>query len=414
LTTFGRYLLDRAVLARVQLEEATQVLVIFGGRLGTILVESGLLTMEQVEAHLSAHLGLPSAPLEHLRRPDPEVLRQVGRDVARRHKLFPMWIAKRRLHAAMLDPANPESIDAASFAVGLAVSPYVIGERRLVDLLWEHYGIRPDSRFTDSNLLELAGHVRSPRAAGGDRWQWGGAAPARVDRAGESEEIERWRDAHGIHPLAEGEELSDESVFGSLHAGPSGGSTGAGAAARGSGTRGQSAGASPPRLEPARSAAELRALEAELATIGDRDAVAPTALRIAACHARAAALFSVRSGIIQGVLAARGSTNEPIEGLCVPASEPSMLAVAARGEVFHGRPGREGLDAVVARRVGGGDPREVAIVPVVVRGRVVQLLYVDNGPDPLPRSSLAALGTLCDGVSAAFDRLIEETTRRHC
>jgi hypothetical protein len=147
---------------------------------------------------------------------------------------------------------------------------------------------------------------------------------------------------------------------------------------------------------------------------GDRDSVVPTALRIAVSYARAAAVFAVRDGMIQGVLAARGSATEPIDGLYVPAAEPSMLATAARGAVFHGTPAREGVDAIVTRLVGGGEPREAAIVPVAIRGRVMQLLYVDNGPDPLPPSALSALGVLCDGVSAAYGRLISESTRRHC
>ena len=135
MATFGRYLLEHRILDRAQLEEATRVMVVFGGRLGTILVEAGLLRTEQVEQHLAAHLGLPTAPPERMLRPDPDALRRVDRDLVRRHRLLPMWIEKRRLHAAMLDPASPERIDAVAFAVGLPVVPYVIAERRLVDLL---------------------------------------------------------------------------------------------------------------------------------------------------------------------------------------------------------------------------------------------------------------------------------------
>src|SRR5262245_46668272 len=75
MTTFGRYLLDHGILRRAQLEDVTQVMVVFGGRLGSILVEAGLLTLEEVEEHLSRHLGLPRAPAERLERPDPDALR---------------------------------------------------------------------------------------------------------------------------------------------------------------------------------------------------------------------------------------------------------------------------------------------------------------------------------------------------
>jgi hypothetical protein len=396
LATFGRYLLERGVIDRAQLEEATQVMVVFGGRLGTILVEAGLLGVEDVEAHLSRHLGLSSAPPDRLLRPDPSALRQVGREVARRFQVLPLWIEKRRLHAAMLDASNPERVDAMGFAVGLSVVPYVIAERRLVQLLEDHYGIRPDARFTDATILELAGHARSWHQPGDERWEWTASRSAAAAVGLEQEDVARWRDDHGLRPLAEGEELCDESAFGALHADPSG------------------AAAAPAAIEPARSATERTQLEADLAMTGDRDSVVPTALRIAASYARVAAVFSVRDGMIQGVLATRGGASEPIDGLYVPATEPSMLATAAGGAVFHGRPGRDGIDAIVARLVGGGEPREAAIVPIAIRGRVVQLLYVDNGPEPLSPSALAALGALCDGVAAAYDRLVGESTRQHC
>jgi hypothetical protein len=402
LATFGRYLLERGILGRAQLEDATQVMVVFGGRLGTILVESGLLGVEEVEAHLAQHLGVPSAPPERLLRPDPALLRQLSRDLARRYEVFPMWIQKRRLHAAMLDPANPDRVDALGFAVGLSVVPYAIAERRLVQLLEDHYGIRPDARFTDARILELAGHVRSRQPSEEERWQWAATTPAAAHAGHEEDRLAHWRDAHGLRPLAEGEELSNEADFSVLHATHLRGPTGAAPATPAAG------------VEPARSATERAALEADLAMTGDRDTVVPTALRIAASYARAAAVFAVRDGMIQGILAAQGSASDPIDGLYVPAAEPSMLATAARGVVFHGTPAREGVDAIVARLVGGGEPREAAIVPISIRGRVMQLLYVDNGPDPLPPSSLSALGVLCDGVSAAYGRLISASTRRHC
>jgi hypothetical protein len=394
--TFGRYLVERGVIDRAQLEEATQVMVVFGGRLGTILVEAGLLAVEEVEAHLSRHLGLPSAPPDRLLRPDPSALRRVGREVARRFQVLPMWIEKRRLHAAMLDASSPDRVDAVGFAVGLSVVPYVIAERRLVQLLEDHYQIRPDPRFTDAAILELVGHVRSRHQPGDERWEWTASKSAASAVGSDQEALARWRDDHGLRPLADGEELCDERAFGALHAGPS------------------AAPADAAGIAPARSATERANLEADLAMTGDRDSVVPTALRIAASYARVAAVFSVRDGLIQGVLATRGAASEVIDGLCVPAAEPSMLATAARGEVFHGRPAREGIDAIVARLVGGGEAREAAIVPIAIRGRIVQLLYVDNGPEPLSPSSLAALGALCDEVAAAYDRLVGESTREHC
>ena len=433
MATFGRYLLDRGVVNRAQLEDATQVMVVFGGRLGTILVEAGVLTLEEVEEHLAGHLDLPFAPRERLGRPDPKALEAVGADLARRCALFPMWIEKRKLHAAMLDPADPVRVDAVAFATGRPVVPYVIAERRLVQLLEDHYGIRPDSRFTDHRILELAGHVQPRRA----RLEEGGeedAAPCAPALSREEDELTRWREAHGMLPLGEDEELSDADSFDRIHSAPASAplsSRAASPASRAPEPRGgyplpparseaevAASRATEPRdgspLVPARSPAEVASLEGQLVMTADRDAVVPMALRIAAHYASLAAVFAVRDGMIQGVLAAGDSASPRIDGIYVPTSGPSMLAAATRGAIFRRSPARDGIDATVVRVIGGREPLEAAVLPIAIDGRAVQLLYVDNGPDPLPPSSLAALGALCDTISAAYQRLIAEKTRQHC
>ncbi len=410
-TTFGRHLLEQGVVSRAQLEEATQVMVVFGGRLGTILVEAGVLSLEEVEEQLAGHLHLPCAPRERLIRPDARALEAVSSDLARRCAVFPMWIEKRKLHAAMLDPANPDRVDAVAFATDRSVVPYVIAERRLVQLLEDHYGIRPDSRFTDFHILELAGHVQPRRVRSVEGESEGAAMCAAGPARPEEDDLARWREAHGMLPLDAGEELSDAASFERLQAGPVRGPLSSSAAAPAKGATDPRGGS---RLPPARSAAEVARLEEQLVMTTDRDSVVPTALRVAAYHARVAALFAVRDGMIQGVLAAGDAGGQPINGIYLPASEPSMLAAATRGAIFQRPPARDGIDGTVVRVISGGEPLEAAVLPVAIGGRAVQLLYVDNGPDPLAPSSLAALGALCDTIAATYQRLIVETTRQHC
>jgi hypothetical protein len=397
---------------REQLEEATQVMVVFGGRLGSILVESGRLSIEQVEEHLSRHLDVPAVPHDRIERPDPGALEVVPADLARSLALFPMWIEKRKLHLAMLDPRDVDRVDGVAFTTGLSVVPYVIAERRLVQLQEHFYDIRPDPRFTDPRILELAGHVQSRhqgrRTDGAPRVR---AAPTHED------EMQRQRDALGIRPLEDGEELSDALALESPHGDVADTNLAGPDAATGS-TAGTTLPEGPPggsTLEPARCAAEVAALEDDLVLLDDRDAVVSVALRIAAFHALVAALFLVRDGMIQGVRAAGAVRTEWIDAIYVPITDDGMLGrPASRGVAFHGRPALEGIDAIVARTLSGRVPAQAAVVPIGVQGRIVNLLYVDNGADALPPTALAALGALCDGVSAAYERLISEQSQVHC
>ena len=71
-----------------------------------------------------------------------------------------------------------------------------------------------------------------------------------------------------------------------------------------------------------------------------------------------------------------------------------------------------GVDARILRAMGRADAAEIAILPVAIHGRVVNLLYVDNGPDRIGETSYAALLTLCDLVAQAYERLILSCKRR--
>ena len=106
---------------------------------------------------------------------------------------------------------------------------------------------------------------------------------------------------------------------------------------------------------------------------------------------------------------------ERIEGVLLPLEAESVLAKPAAGKgVFRGPPPRSGIDERLFRVLGRSYVREAAIFPVRIRDRVVNLLYVDNGTDPLGETSIGALSALCDCISRAYEGLILARNRRHC
>lgn len=401
--TFGRYLLERGLVSREQLEEATRVLVVFGGRLGTVLVESGALTLEEVEQHLSAHLQVPTAPPERLDRPDPQALAAIPAELVRRHRMFPMWIEKRTLHIAMSDPRDANLIDQLGFQTSLGIRPYAIAERRLVQLLEQHYGIRPDSRFTDYHLLELAGHVR--RSWKRRRPERVGDAPKR--RATDDDEAERNRHTLGIRPLDEGEELShDDSDDWAVDATPTAMGT-------------EAVVELTDRVDPPRppsppvvcSVAELAELESELVLLAKPQAVPALVLRIATFYVRAAAFLAVRRDAIEVLLAGGEMAGNQVEGLQIPMSADSMLSgPIATGRVLRARPASEGIDRDVLRLL-QRNPRELAVLPIRMGQRTVGMLYVENHDGALAETAIAALQALCEITTAAYDRLLLESRK---
>ena len=152
------------------------------------------------------------------------------------------------------------------------------------------------------------------------------------------------------------------------------------------------------------------ALEAEIDRSGSRETVARLALYLARGYASATALMLVHRGFVQG-LSADGLTNRT-DAILFPADATSAFGeVAASGRPFRGAPPAHGLDARVLRALGREHVQEIAIPPVTLRGRIVNLLYADNGPEALGDASAAALTSVCARVAAAYERLITERER---
>jgi hypothetical protein len=423
--SFGKFLARKGVLTQKELEEATQYLVVVGGRLGTNLVDLGYLGIEELDRYLAEHLGVEAPPRQWLEQPRPEALARLPERLARRHVVLPLAVEGKTLHLAMADPHHPTATDEVAFATGLDIRPYILSDAHLAFLRERHLGIEREGRFEYLDPESVQGEAPAPDP--GPRL---GSHPAA------SEEVEaaaRERVACGLRPLEAEEELIDAETFTSLHSdwtprapgAPPGAETvesdaDGGAAAATSlpeaapAVGSEEAGAPPPPSPPL-APAEVAELEIRLARAPDRDVIGDCALRLACTYATAAALFVVRRGVIRGFGGLGPGVPRRTEGLFVPIASDSILAeTAAEGQPFRGALPVKGIDEQLFRALGRRGARDAAILPVRIRDRVLNLLYVDNGPHPLAECSIAALGAVCEGIARAYARLILLTKRRHC
>ena len=79
---------------------------------------------------------------------------------------------------------------------------------------------------------------------------------------------------------------------------------------------------------------------------------------------------------------------------------------------FRGTPPDGGIDARLLDTLGRPDIHEVFIHPIEIGGRVVNVLYCDNGSDAFGETSVAALTALCDCLARAYERIIQDTKRQ--
>ena len=131
-------------------------------------------------------------------------------------------------------------------------------------------------------------------------------------------------------------------------------------------------------------------------------------------HTRAAGLFVVHKGMIRGFRARGSIIDERIGGVLLPGDSRSVVGRAASGEGYRGSPPMEGIDEALFDALGRRNACEMAVLPIQIGNRVLNVLYVDNGPDPLGETAMAALRSLCECVARAYARLIQARREKHC
>jgi len=142
----GEILIRERIIDARQLDEAINAQVIFGGKIGSSLLDLGFVDEHCLTRQLSRQLNIPTVPLPALMRIEPRVLATIHRVHVSRHKVLPFKVEGRRLHLLMLNPLDLAAIDEIGFAIEMSITPYIAPELRILSLLQHYYGLRPELR----------------------------------------------------------------------------------------------------------------------------------------------------------------------------------------------------------------------------------------------------------------------------
>ncbi|HVO20442.1 MAG TPA: hypothetical protein VMU15_14380 [Anaeromyxobacter sp.] len=341
----GELLVEEGACAPTAVREALQAQVIFGGRLGTNLLEHGAVTEETLARALGRRRGCPfhAGPV----RPEREALRAVPAVLADRWELVPVRLEGRRLTALACDPTDLAMLDEVAFATDKEVAPVLAAEARIWALLRGAYGLVRQLRGVELDVEPGAGRIPTPTRAAADA-----AAPAA--------------------------DLMDEAEFEELYGGL------AAAATRGGESQPADGGDDGvidlvEELEPEPLAFD-QAVGALRGAAG-RDAIAQVVLRYARSRLRRAVLFTVHRGAVQGW----AGLGEALAGRDVGAirlrlGTPGVLDTVVRTRAhFLGPLPRTEANVRMLKALGGGVPANALLVPILALGRVVNVLYADGG-----------------------------------
>src|SRR3989449_1523570 len=125
-------------------------------KLGSVLVRLNLVDEDQLIGFLSRQYGVPSVTVSQLDI-DPEVLKLVPSQIAKKYEVLPIKRAGNTLTLAMADPTNVFALDDVAFMTNLQVLPVVTSQGAIRKVLERTYDSQP-SALTDV-INELEGEV---------------------------------------------------------------------------------------------------------------------------------------------------------------------------------------------------------------------------------------------------------------
>src|SRR2546429_1991654 len=158
----GELLVNGGHLTPEGLEEALDWQVLYGGRLGTNLLELKLVEEEQLARALGKQLGAEVAWGEL--QVDPAVVSAVPKHVADRQELVPWKLEKRRLKVLCCEIKVGE-LDQLSYKVGRTCVPVIAPEFRVFQLLRLHYQATRQMRALDFGVVPEEGRRKKAKAA---------------------------------------------------------------------------------------------------------------------------------------------------------------------------------------------------------------------------------------------------------
>ncbi len=447
----GEILVGMKACTPQQVREGLENQVIFGGRLGTNLLEIGHLDEETLARALGRRHQVPC--LYGKLGLDPATLALLRADLVDRLEVVPYLVQDRKLALLVCDPNDLPALDEVAFATGKRVHPIVVPEARMWVLMRAFYGLDRQLRGIEVDFARPGEPV-----AGRGKPEAGPSAPApgEGELMGEEEfhSLYDRRLAEAEERAAEGRpapggddfeivELTDVVPEAPPPLAPPAGSLAppvpAGEAAplpqftpppepwraevlaallRDEGGRpppgpaftpvpAQTPAVQVPEPEPAPLdfPSATRALEG----VEGRASIARTVLRYARSRFRRALLLTVQRGAVQGWEGlGEGLPRRAVRRIRVRLAAPGVLStVVATRAHFLGPFPKTDENLRFLKALGGGVPRNAFVVPVLGLGRVVNLLYLDNGRGgTVDGAEVGELLILATKIAQSYEALI--------
>jgi Type II secretion system (T2SS), protein E, N-terminal domain len=344
-------LINAGLITRAQFEEALRNRVLFGGKIGTSLIELGYLEEEDLARFLGKKLAVPYVHPDQILAIPPAVIELIPTDIALKYRVIPIHLDKKRLYLVMADPSDLTAIDEIAFRTGYVIRPLVTPEVRLVQALGKYYRMEIDLRYQ-----QIIARVEERKKEGMPIRQ-----PLPAPPAFEAAEEE----------LEEAEIINEEELARRVK-----------------------------RFAPDE-------VSLSLARAGNREEIAAIMIDYLGREFERGALFLIREDAAYGWKGVYRRQELPeIEKISIPLTGSSALKTVVESAGFYLGPlPATPLNDRLIEGLGHERPETALLMPLVIMGRVVNILYAEGGKTELGER-VTELQKLLTKASLAFEILI--------
>ena len=138
---FGESLVEKGLITGEQLRHAELEARASAKSMRRIIIETGLISEDDLTAFLSQQLDLPVVDLSNYLI-DPETIDQIPESLARKHLLIPILRIGDNLTVAVVDPLDVFALDELHMKTGLNIEPVLATETEVKKSLNQHYGAK--------------------------------------------------------------------------------------------------------------------------------------------------------------------------------------------------------------------------------------------------------------------------------
>jgi len=173
----GEALVQRGFITDDQLQQTLKAQLIYGGHLGTCLIEFGYVNESQLGRVLAEIFKVGYASIEMFQDINPAVIQMMSKKVVERCQVIPFGVDDKLLQVAMIDPKNVTALDEIAAFTGYKVVPWVAPEARIFQAMERYYDIPRRQRYImvcrdlDRETAIGGGSTRQSYATGNPPWE---------------------------------------------------------------------------------------------------------------------------------------------------------------------------------------------------------------------------------------------------